>query len=85
MTFDKRRNKIEMKRNMEIRDYRMRPADPRAKRVHAVPREGDAEKEKEKEKERERRETNKRIYIYIIYAFTRECNNILLCRTRLLL
>jgi len=40
MTFDKRCNKIEMKRNMEIRDYRMRPADLGAKRVHAVPREG---------------------------------------------
>jgi len=40
MTFDKRRNKIDMKRNMEIRDYRMRPADLGAKRVHDVPGEG---------------------------------------------
>lgn len=40
MTFDKRRNKIEKKRNMEIRDYRMRPgaADPRVKRVHTASR-----------------------------------------------
>lgn len=66
MTFDKRRNKIEMKRNMEIRDYRMRPADLGAKRVHAVSREGPRRKREGEKK----RINNDNIYFYI-YVYER--------------